>query len=155
MIVNNKGADQTLWMLRLVCAFVVLCDLSHRGQCDVEAHASWLLSCYAPLSWNKYIIFYALVCLADSTFARPSQSGGVPVPWFPLNKGACSPVPPSKICFLMCPVPQYCLCSSLSLKSWPYFPCLPELNAIFPVPQNPVRAKDQHYGCVMGTPFMY
>ena len=76
MIVNNKGADQTVWMRRLVCAFVVLCDHSHQGECDVKAQASWLLSCYVPLSWNKYIIFYALVCLADGTFERPSQSGG-------------------------------------------------------------------------------
>ena len=50
MIVNNKDTDQTVRICRLVCPFVVLCDFSHRGPCDVEAQASWLLSCYTPLS---------------------------------------------------------------------------------------------------------
>ena len=61
---------------------------------------------------------------------------GVPVPLFPWNKLACSPVPPkSKICFLMFPVPQYCLCSPVLLKIWPLFPW--NKCPVSPVPQNP------------------
>ena len=37
----------------------------------------------------------------------------------------------SKICFLMFPVPQYCLCSPVPLKIWPLFPCSPEINTHF------------------------
>ena len=33
------------------------------------------------------------MCLADDTFARPSQSGGGKCPHVPRNKGACSPPP--------------------------------------------------------------
>ena len=44
-IANNKGADQTARMRRVVCAFVVRKQQSDgfscRGPCDVEAHASW------------------------------------------------------------------------------------------------------------------
>ena len=51
-IANNKGADQTAWMHRLVCAFVVRKQQSQGGSCrgpyDVEAHASWPPPCYAP-----------------------------------------------------------------------------------------------------------
>ena len=43
---NNKGADQTAQMRRLVCAFVVSKQqsqlFSRRGPYNVEAHASWL-----------------------------------------------------------------------------------------------------------------
>ena len=61
---------------------------------------------------------------------------GVPVPLFPWNKLACSPVPQkSKICFLMLPVPQYCLCSPVPLKIWPLFPW--NKCPVCPVPQNP------------------
>ena len=43
----------------------------------------------------------------------------------------------SKICFLMFPVPQYCLCSPVPLKIKPLFPCSPELIPFSPVPRNP------------------
>ena len=78
---------------------------------------------------------------------RPSQGGGVPVPLFPLNKLACSHVPQkSKICFLMFPVPQYCLCSPVPLKIWPLFPCSPEINALFPLlTKTPGRASMMDY----------
>ena len=79
------------------------------------------------------------MCLADDISARPSQSGGGKCPNVPRNKGACSP-PPSKIRYLMFPVPHYYLCSSVSIKSWPYFPRRREINAIFPVPKTPGRA---------------
>ena len=67
---------------------------------------------------------------------------GGPVPLFPWNKLACSPVPQkSKICFLMFPVLQYCLCSPIPLKIWPLFPCSPEINTLFPMfPKTPGRA---------------
>ena len=70
---------------------------------------------------------------------RPFQ--GVPVPLFPWNKLACSPVPQkSKICFMF-PVPEYCLCSPVPLKIWPLFPCFPEINTLFPLfPKTPGRA---------------
>ena len=51
-----------------------------------------------------------------------------------------SPPPPSKIRHLMFPVPHYYLCSSVSIKSWSYFPRPREINAIFPVPKTPGRA---------------
>ena len=58
-----------------------------------------------------------------------------------MKKGACSPAPPpSKIRYLMFPVPNYYLCSSVSIKSWPYFPRSREINAIFPVRKTPGRA---------------
>ena len=51
-ISNNKGADQTARMRRLVRAFVVRKLQSQgflrRGPYDVEAHASWPPSCYVP-----------------------------------------------------------------------------------------------------------
>ena len=51
-IANNKGADQTSWMRRLVYAFVVhkqqSQDFSCRGQYVVEAQASWPPPGYAP-----------------------------------------------------------------------------------------------------------
>ena len=63
---------------------------------------------------------------------RPSRGG--PVPLFPRNKLTYSPVPQkSKICYLIFPVPQYCLCSPVPLKIWPFFPCSPEINALFPL----------------------
>ena len=65
-------------------------------------------------------LWTTLIRLVSETM-RPSQ--GVPVPLFPLNKSACSPVPQKlKKCFLMFPVPQYCLCSPVPLKIWPLFP---------------------------------
>ena len=68
----------------------------------------------------------------------PRGGGGVPVPLFPWNKLACSPVPEIwKIWFSMFPVPQYCPCSPVPLKIWPLFPCSPKINALVPVPQNP------------------
>ena len=63
---------------------------------------------------------------------------GVNVPKFPEIKGRV-PLPPSKIRYLMFPVPNYYLCSSASIKSWPYFPrspCSREINAILPVPKH-------------------
>ena len=39
--------------------------------------------------------------------------------------------------YLMFPVPHYYLYSSVSIKSWPYFPRSREINAIFPVPKTP------------------
>ena len=69
--------------------------------------------------------------------------GGVPVPLFPWNKLACSPVPKkSKICFLMLPVPKYCFV--------PLFPskfglCSPEINALFPLfPKTPGRVSSEY-----------
>ena len=57
MIVNNKGADQTARMRRLVCAFVVAASnkvrVSPIDPCDVEARASWPLPCYAPAVMYK------------------------------------------------------------------------------------------------------
>ena len=50
------------------------------------------------------------------------------------------PPPPSKIRYLMFPVPHYYFCSSVSIKSWPYFPRSCDINAIFPVPKTPRRA---------------
>ena len=51
-IANNKGAEQTARMHRLVCAFVVCKqqsqDFSRRGPYDVEAHASWPPPGYMP-----------------------------------------------------------------------------------------------------------
>ena len=51
-IANNKGADQTARMRRLVCAFVVCKQQSqgvlHRGPCDVQAHVSWPPPGYTP-----------------------------------------------------------------------------------------------------------
>ena len=51
-IANNKGADQTARMRRLVCACVVPKQQSHcfsgRGPFDVDAHASWPPPGYAP-----------------------------------------------------------------------------------------------------------
>ena len=53
-VVNNKGADQTAWMRRLVCAFVVRKQqnqgFSRRGPYDVEPKASWPPPGYAPVS---------------------------------------------------------------------------------------------------------
>ena len=68
---------------------------------------------------------------------------GVNVPMFPEMKGRVPlppPPPPSKIRYLMFPVPNYYLCSSVSIKSWPYFPGSHRINAIFPVPKTPGRA---------------
>ena len=51
-IVNNKGADQTARMRRLVCAYVIRKqqsqDFSRRGSYDVEAQASCPPPGYAP-----------------------------------------------------------------------------------------------------------
>ena len=48
-IANNKGADQTMQMCSLVCAFVVRKQQSQgRGGCDAEAQASWPPLGYAP-----------------------------------------------------------------------------------------------------------
>ena len=56
---NNKGADQTARMHRLVCAFVVCKQqsqgVSHGGPYDVEAHASWPPPGYAPGVGNKAV----------------------------------------------------------------------------------------------------
>ena len=49
----------------------------------------------------------------------------------------CTPPPPSKIRYLMFPVPHYYLYSSVSIKSWPYFPRSREINAMFPAPKTP------------------
>ena len=55
------------------------------------------------------------------------------VPLFPKNR--------KKKCFLMFPVPQYCLCSPVPLKIWHLFPCSPEINTLFPLfPKTPGRA---------------
>ena len=49
---NNKGADQTARMRRLICAFVVRKQQSqgflHRDHNDVEAQASWPPPGYGP-----------------------------------------------------------------------------------------------------------
>ena len=50
-IANNKGADQTARMRRLVCTFVV--RKSHRGPYDVEAQASWPLPGYEPVLYQN------------------------------------------------------------------------------------------------------
>ena len=42
-----------------------------------------------------------------------------------------------KTCFLMFPVPQYCLCPPVPLKIWPLFPCYPEKVHF---PKTPGRA---------------
>ena len=63
----------------------------------------------------------------------------VNVPMVPEIKGRV-PLPPSKIRYLAFPVPHYYLCSSVSIKSWPYFPRPREINAIFPVPKTAGRA---------------
>ena len=51
-IVNNKGDDQTAWMCRMVCAFVIrkqqCWGFSRQGIYDVEAQASWPLPGYMP-----------------------------------------------------------------------------------------------------------
>ena len=51
-IANNKGADQTVRMRRLVCAFVVCHQksqgFSRQGLYDVESQASWPPPGYAP-----------------------------------------------------------------------------------------------------------
>ena len=51
---NNKGADQTAQVRRLLCAFVVRKlqsqGFSRRGPYDIEAKASWPPSKYAPAS---------------------------------------------------------------------------------------------------------
>ena len=57
----------------------------------------------------------------------PEIKGRVPLP----------PPPPSKIRYLVFPVPHYYLYSSVSIKSWPYFPRSREINAMFPVPKTP------------------
>ena len=81
------------------------------------------------------------MCLADDTFARPSQSGGGKCPHEIKGRVRLpTPPPPSKIRYLMFPVPLYYLCSSVSIKSWPYFPRSREINAVFPVPKTPGRA---------------
>ena len=53
-IANNRGADKTARMRRLVCAFVAGKQKSQgsswRGPYDVEAQASWLPPSYAPES---------------------------------------------------------------------------------------------------------
>ena len=51
-IVNNKGADQTALMRRLVCAFVVGKQQSQGFSYDVEAHASRPPPGYNP-RWSK------------------------------------------------------------------------------------------------------
>ena len=57
----------------------------------------------------------------------PEIKGCVPLP---------PPLPPSKVRDLMFPDPHYYLYSSVSIKSWPYFPRSREINAIFPVPKT-------------------
>ena len=51
---NNKGADQTAQMCRLVCALVVRKQqsqgFSHRGPYVVEVMASWPPPGYAPVT---------------------------------------------------------------------------------------------------------
>ena len=69
--------------------------------------------------------------------ALPKRWGEVS-PCSPEIKGRVPlPTPPSKIRYLMFPVPHYYLYSSVSIKSWPYFPRSREINAIFPVPKTP------------------
>ena len=51
------------------------------------------------------------------------------VPLFPKNR---------KFCFLMFPVPQYCLLSPVPLKIWPLFPCSPKINTLFPCSPKPL-----------------
>ena len=53
------------------------------------------------------------------------------------------PPSPSKIRYLMFPVPHYYLCSSVSIKSWLYFPHSRKINDIFPVPKTPGRASSR------------
>ena len=97
-------------------------------------------------------VCYTLMGLADNKFARPSQSGGgggggggVNVLMFPEIKGHVplpSP-PPSKFCCLLFPIPQFRLkvCSSVSIKSCPYFPRSPE---IIPFSLSPKHLGELH-----------
>ena len=86
-----------------------------------------------------------LYSLCFDVFSRRYIREALPnVPMFPEIKGRVPlpppPPPPSKICYIMFSVHNYYLCSSVSIKSWPYFPRSPEINAIFPVPKTPGRA---------------
>ena len=56
---NDKGADQTVLMRRLVCAFVVHNQEKSGYTDDVEAKASWPPPGYAPVLC--FIALYALV----------------------------------------------------------------------------------------------
>ena len=69
-ISNNKGADQTARMRRLVSTFVVRKQQSDgfscRGPCDVEAHASWsppglapgkVFAYHAPSMYKQQILY--------------------------------------------------------------------------------------------------
>ena len=62
-IANNKGADQTAKMRRLICAFVVRKQQSksfwYRDSYDVEAQASWPPPSYAPESVNIICLLWS------------------------------------------------------------------------------------------------
>ena len=74
---------------------------------------------------------YALMCLADDTFARPSQSGGGKCPHVPRNKGACPPPIENSLSYVSCsPLLSlfFCFRQKLALLSpfmWNkcHFPC--------------------------------
>ena len=60
LIANNKGANQTEQMCRLICAFVGCKQqsksFSYRDSYDVEANAPWPPPSYAPESVNIMFI---------------------------------------------------------------------------------------------------
>ena len=100
----------------------------------LRSNSGWL-----PIRCAYFILLYSL-CF--DVFSRRYIREVLPnVPMFPEIKGRV-PLPPnpSKIRYLMFPVHHYHLCSSVSIKSWPYFPRSREINAIFPVPKTPGRA---------------
>ena len=60
---------------------------------------------------------------------EPAHSQGLPVPVFPWGERGTKR--------------QYCFCSSFSLKIWPLFPCILEINSPFPLfPKTPRKASD-------------
>ena len=86
----------------------------------------------------SYVIEYRIKLLEYSTNeieALPGGGGGYLFPCSPEINWLVLPLflKKSKICFLMFPVPQYCLCFPDPLKIWPLFrdPCFPEINALF------------------------
>ena len=109
------------------------------------AVSSWFVQCASRPQWRHQQILY---CTVLSLNMRKIINEALPVPLFPWNKLACYPVPQkSKICFLMFPVPQYCLCSPQNLTFVPLFPW--NKYPFSPVPQNHWEGLINHWCSVV------
>ena len=130
----------------LVCMKTPSLSMHHLQERGPPRGGRYLFPCSPEINWLK-LSSWCLVMVERLFLAVPQGCLRFVIVVFPDHTHYfCSPVPQtSKICFLMFPVPQYCLCSPVPLKTWPLFPCSPEINAFFPLfPKTPGRASRKY-----------